>query len=264
MLGGSGKVGRRVMACWRGRDARSVITLGRSGAEVTWAPGDPVPDVRADAVVALWGVVPRPGRDLSQNAALARAAMDLGAALGADRVLHCSTGAVYAPGATGLTEDAVPDPRNPYGAAKVEMERAAAAIPAPASCCLRIGNVAGCDSLFASLERGGTVTLDRFADGRGPRRSYVAVSDLCALLDRLVACDLSELPALLNVGGAQAVGMDAIARAAGRDVAWTEAPAGAVPEVWLDTTRLEALAGTLGSSGDPAALVADWQAWRAA
>ena len=264
VLGGSGKVGRRVLACWRDQGARSVITLGRRGADVTWAPGDPVPDdLRADTVVALWGVVPGPGRDLSLNTGLARAAMELGAALGADRVLHCSTGAVYAPGAAGLTATTVPDPRNSYGAAKVEMERAVARIPTPAACCLRIGNVAGCDSLFASLDRGDSVTLDRFADGRGPRRSYVAIRDLCAVIDRLVACDAADLPALLNLGGARSVGMDAIARAAGRDVAWTEAPEGAVPEVWLDTDRLHAFAGPLTASADPAALVADWRAWGA-
>lgn len=228
-----------------------------------------------DAVVALWGVVPGRGRDLNENATLARAAMELGAALGASRVLHCSSGAIYAPGARGLTENATPDPRNPYGVAKVEMERAVASTPGPAACCLRIGNVAGCDSLFGSLERSahgahgaptqdGPITLDRFEDGRGPRRSYVSVRDLCAVLDTLVTCDRSDLPDVLNVGGPVAVGMDDIARAAGRDVLWTQAPDTAVPEVWLDTTRLHALHGPLAGSGNAQALVADWQDWRPA
>lgn len=179
-------------------------------------------------------------------------------------MLHCSSAAIYKPSPYPLTEGTAPDPQNDYGRAKLEMEHAvsdwyAAHARGPKPCIMRIGNVAGADSLFAALRAGRQVTLDRFPDGQGPRRSYIAPEDLVNVLVGLLRCALDDVPELVNVSAPKATPMQAIAEAAGCEIAWRDAHATASPIVELDTTRLQKLVPLPTSSAEPDRLL---QAWR--
>ena len=117
VLGASGRVGRLLRAVWAatppaGRAFTHVMRKDFGGnGEVLWRPGMPLADLpAADAVIALWGAVPAKGARLADNVFLARQAVDIARAIGADRVLHCSSAAVYAPSAQALSEDARLDP----------------------------------------------------------------------------------------------------------------------------------------------------------
>lgn len=226
------------------------------GIDMVWAPGDPAP-CAADAVLALWGVVPGAG-DLKDNSALARAAMALGRDSGAGRVLHCSSAAVYGAGPT-LHENMACAPVTAYGAAKLEMEAAIAKERGPDACAMRLANVAGADSLFRALESGRDMVIDRFADGQGPRRSYATPSGILRAVQALLEAE--TLPARINVADPGMVGMDALTRAAQREFVWRKAPDGALAEVVLDTGILQALTGDR-TPADPMAMISEWETLR--
>lgn len=246
LLGASGKLGRMVRTLWR-PEAFSVVPVMRSGPLVTgdvrWAPGDRPPDVPGvTAVVALWGVTPGPGRTMTDNTRLALSAMELGAALGADMVVHCSSAAVYRPDPKPIPETAPPDPASEYGLAKHDMERAIFAHRiqgGPRQVVLRIGNVAGADSLFANLSLGGRILLDRFPDGSGPMRSYIAPGDLVRVIETLIQAP--DADGIYNVSAARPTAMAEIAGACQAHIDWRDAPEGAAQMVWLDTSRLDSL-----------------------
>lgn len=254
VLGASGKLGhllRRVWAVdppvgleihWQFRSLPKDTPPGPGN--IVWSPGQPWPQnaPRPGAILALWGVTHGPqtnAQDLAENTDLARAAMDLAAEIGATRVLHCSTAAVYEPGPAPLTEDAAGGAINPYGAAKLTMEQAIATRSTPVDNIIaRIGNVAGADGLFAALRRGGPITLDRFADGAGPSRSYVSPQALGHAFLALLSTEPGPHPLTVNLASNGTIAMADIVRAAGRDVIWRDAPSGASQTVWLSTTRL--------------------------
>lgn len=276
VLGANGKVGRLVQAVWAGHcDDRTEFTpvVRRDcglDQQVIWSPGLPLSILpRADAVIALWGVTQGQGARLEANSTLALIALDIARATGADRVLHCSSSAVYAPASEPLSEDVPASPVSAYGHAKLDMERALTADQAlhpdgPRSVCLRIGNVAGAESLFAAMERSDDVHLDRFSDGSGPERSYIAPSDLAHVLEVLVSLPVRELPAILNIAAPLATSMEDIVRAAGRRVFWRDAPAGAMRRLVLDTARMNALCALHRDAARPEHLVTDWLRWKEA
>jgi len=270
VLGSSGKLGKMLRHHWRDFPAedRAIYWQYRENPldeGVRWQPGAPMPGKlpKVDAIVALWGVTPGPGRVLAENRLLALQAMELAQVIGATRVLHCSSAAVYPPGPDPLTEEDAGGDINAYGTAKLAMEAALAewakAHPAgPKSCAMRIANVVGADSLFAAIKRGdGPITLDRFDDGEGPRRSYVTVSVLARSIEALLACSEADLPDVVNVATPGPVAMAALAQAAGCDIAWRPAPKAAAPMVALDTTRLGKLVPLV--SDTPAEMVAAWR-----
>ena len=247
ILGSTGRVGQAFRALsaagrWPGPDP---LWHGRRGCDLwPWdmreappaLPGSPT------GIILLAGVTA--GDGLAQNSALALAALALARRSGCWPLLVCSSGAVYgrATGPVGESSPAVAP--NPYGQAKRAMEDALhhALRPGDRVTCLRLANVAGCDQLFAAMARG-PVALDRFADDRAPRRSYVGPLTLARLMTRLIALDRAgtALPFLLNLAQSGTVGMDAIATAAG--AAWhpVPAPASALAALELDTRRLATL-----------------------
>lgn len=258
VLGSTGKLGRMLRYHWaRGTgvvwQARHAVTEH----DTAWLPGADWPGpARASAIVALWGVVPGRG-DLSDNTRLALAATELARQLGADRVLHCSSAAVYAPGPHPRRESEAA-PMSDYGRAKLAMERVLASGGDDiANCCMRIGNVAGADSLFASLDRGGPVTLDRFQDGLGPRRSYLGPRALAHVIQSLLVAPLADIPAVVNVAGDGAVDMADLVRAAQRPLIWRVAPEGAMAQLALDISRLKVLCNP--GPSDPDALISEWR-----
>lgn len=261
VLGASGRVGRLLCAAWdRQPPDAQLILQSRSGPGVHWQPGQPNPFGAVDAVIALWGVTPGPDADLDMNTTLALAAQDIAAQCGATRVLHCSSVAVYTPSDTPVAEDAPTVPTNPYGAAKLAMEHALTG--APGSTILRIGSVAGAESLAASIRRGWAgdpqpLRLDRFADGHGPARSYIAPSDMARALIRLASAP-EPLPPVLNFAAPAPVRMEALLTAARHPFDWQPAPDVARQNATLDCTRMAALTGLGPQHADPAHIIADW------
>lgn len=263
VLGTSGRVGRLVRMAWDRQPPQAQLILqSRHGPGVHWQPGQPNPFGMVDAVIALWGVTPGRNADLSQNTALALAAQQIAQDCGAGRVLHCSSIAVYAPKVGPLTETDPTGDVNPYGSAKRKMEHALATAPGPARTVLRIGSVAGAESLAAAIRQGWSdtpqpVTLDRFADGKGPARSYIAPSDLARVLVQL-AGHPGPLPEVLNVGAPAPVHMESLLGAAQHPFVWQEAPPTARQYATMDCTKLAELTGLDMSAADPAHIMHDW------
>lgn len=235
--------------------------------EISWRLGDdPTLLKPVKAIVALWGASPGSGYPIDDNIKLGLAALNLGLQIGVDRVLLASSAAVYG-GALGgnmgeTAEGLVPS--GAYGQSKLAMEKAAADwakdhADGPAYCCLRMSNVVGADSLFASLARSSSIVLDQFPSGGGPRRSYVTASDLARVIDGLITLPVSRLPTVLNVAGKRPVSMQAMAQAAGAQVSWRKAPDTALENVAMDTSRLASLLGSLDESANAVSAITAWR-----
>ncbi|MGP9791652.1 NAD-dependent epimerase/dehydratase family protein [Roseinatronobacter sp. NSM] len=217
-----------------------------------------------DVVLGLAGVVPGAG-DLACNVDLGLAALRLGVALGARHVFLSSSAAVYgtAPedGARPLAEDDPLCPASPYGAAKRQMEQTVSAQARHHSvsvCALRIGNVAGADALLGQ-DAGMHRVLDQFADGQGPRRSYIGPCAFSELLARLVkrAGVGAHIPQRLNLALDGPVAMEDLCHAAGLGVHWRPAPPHALPCVVQDMAQLARLVPV--GRADARAIIADWR-----
>lgn len=250
---------------WRGADLHPIWQFRGLPAPDGSVIFDPLQDGAGlcgpvDVVLALAGVVPGRG-ELGLNTALALAALEIGEALGARRVFLTSSAAVYGPGAQRLREEDPLYPVSDYGRAKAEMERAAhlrAADLGLGVTTLRIGNVAGADAL---LDQAGMARrLDQFADGQGPRRSYIGPRVLADVLAELVrlAAQGADLPDCLNIAQPGAVAMEDLCRAAGFAITWHPAPEGAIASVLMDVSRLSALVAMPEARAE--ALVAEWRA----
>ncbi|MDA7427670.1 NAD-dependent epimerase/dehydratase family protein [Primorskyibacter aestuariivivens] len=267
VLGATGKVATLLRRYWDLNPPENIELFWasrRKEPRVThvWSPGTPVgPLPQCNAILALWGTVSGSVDALANNIALAKEAHRVGEALGADRILHASSIAVYAPQDDPITEDTPPNPRNDYGASKHAMEQAVADL-SPKAVCLRIGNVVGADSLFASLTRTETPRLDQFPDGFGPVRGYLRIETLAASVEAIATSDLETLPCVINVADASPIDMADILRAAGRDFDWKPAPDGATPCMQMEMTRLVGVLGHPLEPVDAHALVAEWRRLR--
>lgn len=269
VLGATGRIGRLLQLCPpEGLAMRLQARRAQAGNSTgDWHVFDPLAEPAAlaraaegmAALLCLAGPVPgRGGADaeMADHIRLAEAAVRAGASAGA-RVLLASSAAVY--GARGglLAEDAPLRPASAYGAAKAEMEARAAALGADLGvpvCALRIGNIAGLDAALGGWRPG--FTLDRFAGGGTPRRSYIGARTLAEVLAALLAAP--ALPPVLNLAQPGAVEMGALLQAAGRPFAVRAAPAAAIPEVALDVARLQALLPAPLAAADPAQMAAEW------
>ncbi|EBA14584.1 hypothetical protein RSK20926_01277 [Roseobacter sp. SK209-2-6] len=286
VLGASGRIGRVLRHFWpgllpaRGYDPATTRWQARRAQttalpEENWVLLDPLAEPEAlakscsgaEALLCLAGPVPgsREGLDLADHSRLALAAIEA-LARAAERearapapLFLASSAAVYGRQSGGLCETAEVTPANAYGAAKLAMEQAALArgralgVPVTA---LRIGNIAGLDVILGGWTPG--FTLDQFADGHTPRRSYIGVQSLAEALAALLQCP--RVPPILNLAQPGPVDMGALLRAGHREFTCRPAPEGAIPEVSLD---LELLRRTLGqhlmpAPADPACLVAEW------
>lgn len=263
VLGSTGRVGRLLRLAWAKNPPEGVelILQSRDASGVQWRPGQPLPFGKLDAVIALWGVTQGDADALAMNRELALEAQHVAARCGAVRVLHCSSIAVYAPKNGVLTEGDPTYPANPYGLAKLEMEQSVSALDGPQAVCLRIGSVAGAESLAASMRKSWNgadegLTLDRFADGKGPARSYIAPSDLARALVELALT--AEVPNVVNVGAPQPVHMENLLRAAHHPMEWRKAPDGARQYAVMDCSGLAGLVDLPKNASDPEHIVSDW------
>ena len=226
---------------------------------IRWSPGDD-PDLLPDCatVIALWGSTSGDAAALEANVTLARDSRDVALTCGAARLFHLSSAAVYGP-AQNATEATPPAPINPYGHSKLAMEQAVAGFDDAGlhHCCLRLANVVGADSLAAGLAGQSPVTLDRFADGNGPRRSYIGATDLANVLIALARYPAKDLPRILNVAAHEPIAMQDLIAAAGNAILWRDAPAAAVQEVTMNTGALGRLLPDVTLETDPSALVTE-------
>ena len=270
-LGSGGRLGRLVGRAWAGRAGEGLSVRpqrrradGAPPGALVWRPlEEPLPEIGpVDAVVDTQGVTRGDTAVLSRNVDLALAALEAGRRLGARVVLLPSSAAVY--GAGPAREDAEPEPSSDYGRAKLAMERAVRGRGDVPFVLLRIGNVVGAESLVGGNAR--EAVLDRLPDGAAPRRSFVGPDGLARVLGGLarLAVRGRPLPEVLNVATPRPVGMEAMAEAAG--LAWRHRPAppGVIPEVALDTSRLEALLPGVAGPADPADMAAQWRGLAAA
>ena len=277
LTGASGRVGQMLCSCWR--DAVPDLALvpqyrgtAPQGA-LSWnpleGPGALLYHVahagRPLAILALAGVTPGPGRDLTLNRRLAEATLDAALQAGVRRVLLASSSAVYGAGdGTPFSEDAPLAPVNAYGAAKLETEAACAPWRTRGLdiCALRIGNVAGADALLLNVARAGpgdAVVIDRFADGGGPVRSYIGPSTLAAVLTTLCHHP-GPLPEALNIAAPEPVAMAGLADAAGARIEMRPAPQGAHQRITLDCRRLAALHRFAPTDSTSTEMVRQWRA----
>jgi nucleoside-diphosphate-sugar epimerase len=236
ILGSGGRVGRALRPVWPG----PAVWHGRTGSDWDWDMAVPAPALpgRPSAIICLAGATET---DLDRNTTCALAALDLARRDGLWPLLLLSSAAVYGRfGTPGGEDDSLPA-TTPYGQSKQAMEQAvlAAARPDEPVLLLRMANVAGCDALFASMASG-DVLLDRFADGRGPRRSYIGPQALARAFLSLIGAAPAR-PTILNLSQPGCLAMEDILRAAG--VRWTERPApdSALPEMRLTTDLLTTL-----------------------
>lgn len=261
ILGGNGRLGTLLRRAWQNAPLPGwrPIWCARppsAGIDAIWSAGHP-PPCQAPAVLALWGAVPG-AEDLTTNSHLAHASMALGRDCGATRVLHISSSAVYGPGFL-LREDSPCHPNTPYGEAKLDMEKRIAedsAKQGPDACILRLANVAGADSLFRALSRPDPIKLDRFTDGRGPRRSYATPAHTLSAISALLMAD--PLPGIINVATPGTVDMADLVRAAGRPFTWQDAPDDALEEVSLDTSALQELTNER-TPPSPEDMIREWR-----
>ena len=251
ILGSTGRLGRALARVWPA--GTPALWQHRPGRAVPAAPALPwdilgaasVPDLPPLAgILSLAG--PTGGdpdlRDTTLRLALAAAR--LGEETGC-RVLVASSQAVYVPSVRPpeepLPETAHTEPMAPYGRAKRAMEEAVAEMDHVT--CLRLGNVAGCDALAAGVAEarrtGRPVTLDRFPDGRGPRRAMIGAGDLAAMLPALFTAP--ALPPVLNLACRGSVGMAEVLQALGQPFDWRPAGEGALPDLALDVSALAAI-----------------------
>lgn len=256
ILGKNSKLGRALSAYW--------LESPPEGLALAWAGREALQpsSEKADVVLALWGVTSGEAAALAENAALAEAAIDLAKALGAKRVIHLSSAAVYGAAEGFVSEDCPLAAVRPYAQAKADMEaRITAASGGIENIILRLCNVAGADSLFKALAHAGPTTLDRFDGGGGPERSYIAVPELAQVFETLARAQVGDVPPVLNVAAPEPVAMEAIARAAEREVIWRDAPQGAIARVALDTARLQSIVAMPTEACDAAHLVQSWRRW---
>ncbi len=279
VLGATGRIGMILRKYW---DHRAIAWQTRTPqAGAGWVSVDPLGDPEAlrraldgcQAILCLAGVVPgRAGQGgagpggvgpggagssaMADNIALAEAA--LCAATPGTRVLLASSAAVYGATPGLLRETGPPAPLSDYGRAKAAMERRGAELGAArgvAVTSLRIGNVAGVDAILGGWAPG--FRLDRFADGRTPRRSYIGVQTLARVLQDLIAAP--ELPGVLNVAAPGGIEMGALLDAA--NLGWTPraAPDTAIAEVRLCTDRLARITGFAAADSTAAEMVRQWR-----
>lgn len=266
ILGATGRVGQMLHRYWTAHPPQGLDLIYQSrrptDGHVRYQRGDdPACFGPVSRVLSLWGVTSGDDEALAANTTLALEAQRIATACGADHVLHASSVAVYTPSERPHRESDPTTPANAYGAAKLAMEQALDSALGPKTTALRIGSVAGAESLAAAVNSGRSITLDRFASGHGPLRSYIGVADLAHVFAALCRQPSSALPKVLNVGPMQATRMDTLLATGNWSFDWRDAPESAREYATLDTSLMHRLTGLSEITDTPADIVAQWNKW---
>lgn len=277
-VGSTGRVGRLLRKVWKMSPPRGadVVFQHRKLSEppnaqnLEWSPlngADPLLEETRrggpfEAMLMFAGSTETP----ADHAAIARSCLDAAAAVGISRVLIASSSAVYNPDGVGARTEADDlAPQNDNGRAKAEMEKAcfAHSFPPAGKCLLRIGNVAGADSLAQNVEKGvSPLEIHQTPAGNGPRRSYIGPITLARVLESL-ALEVRELPEVLNIAAPRPIGMDELASAAG--LVWKYgARTGKARDLILDCGRLASVFDFSPENSTPRGIAAEWHAAGAA
>ncbi|MFI6100900.1 NAD-dependent epimerase/dehydratase family protein [Lentzea sp. NPDC051213] len=251
VTGATGYVGRAVVRELQVHGHEPVLSRQRLS--------EPFHSVDADAVIHLAGVarVRESFEDpLSYYETNVAGTLNLLKALRGQRFLLASTGAVYRPSSSPLTEESVREPSSPYAATKAAAEDLAAWAARSGrigATTLRLFNVAGGgDSdttrviTRAVACAAGTVPgMEVYGDGTAVR-DFVHVRDVAAaFVVALEACTVGT-SSVYNVAATPASVRDVlttVAEVTGRsvDVTWRPAHPGEAPVQRADVTRLRAL-----------------------
>lgn len=268
VLGGTGRIGGVLRAFWPKGRADWQTRLPES--DSSWIGLD-IGDEAAmkvavsgrEVILCLAGVTNDKvlqGGDLSDNTALALAAVRAAASTGA-RVLIASSAAVYGNQSGVLNEETLLKPTSDYGRAKADMETSVATLAnelGVSVCALRIGNIAGVDAILGGWKPG--FRLDTFLDGRTPRRSYIGLKTLARVMSDLIKAP--KLPPVLNVAVRETIEMGALLDAADLDWTGQPAPDTAIAEVCLATDKLQHFTPLSTEPNLADSLVAEWRDYR--
>ena len=250
ITGSAGRLGRGLRLLWPSKVCGlTPHWFGRHGTDETEAwhirNSDPPSCLQGAVVLHLAAVLRGTAAELAANASMATALCAAAKNAGARHILLASTAAVYRPGAQDIPESQPPHPANPYGAAKLAAEHAAAQTLAspgdPDLTILRIGNVAGADALLGCQ---GPALLDPVkGQSGGPLRSYIGPQVLAQVLAELagMAARGATLPRVLNIAQSPVVAMGDLLTAAQRDWRFGPPRDGVVPRVGLDANLLGSL-----------------------
>lgn len=263
VIGATGRIGSILRKSWLHGGASWQARRQQEG--INWQVFDPLTAPKSlaqaaqgcDRILCLAGSIPGRHDDLQDNTRLAESVIRAGAKVGA-QVLLSSSVAVYGAQAGMLHEATQRIPITPYGQAKKEMEvrgqvlGAELGVPVTA---LRIANVAGCDAILGGWRPG--FTLDQFADGTTPRRSYIGPTTLARVLWDLVQAP--KLPEALNVAVPGAVQMGALLDAAGLSWSPRQAPDSAIAQVEVATDALSAFTPLDPEASLPSTLIREWR-----
>ena len=129
VLGAGGRLGTLLRAHWalNPSDGCEIWFQSRGPLAGThaieWSPGQPTSDLpRCQTIIALWGQTAGTVSELARNITLADESRTVARAIGATRVLHLSSAAVYGP-VENATEATPAAPVAAYGQSKWEMEQ---------------------------------------------------------------------------------------------------------------------------------------------
>jgi nucleoside-diphosphate-sugar epimerase len=214
------------------------------------------------AVINLAGPTPGAG-DMADHLPIARSVLCACDLACVPRCLLMSSQAIYGPLTGQVTENTVPKPVGDYGRGKLAMENAALHWPGDVEVSiLRLANVAGADQLLG--RRGSetpSVALDVFPNGTSPRRCYLGPQALAVILFALARYD-GDLPDVLNLGAGSSVAMADLLNAG--QIPWhgVSAPDTALPDLALDSTRLQEFLGLPGHLGSVEQVISEWQDWK--
>jgi len=227
-----------------------------------------------DCLINFAGVTPASeSPDFTANARLATACLSEAARLGINQVFLASSAAVYGRPKTNapLLESATLQPVSDYGIAKLAMENAAVPFQSKLSVtCMRIGNVAGADSVLLNRTPASSQIwqpLDCFEDGNTPLRSYIGARTLAQVLRSLCAASISgqKIPPKLNVASPAPIFMEQLLQAAsavGTKLGWrlVSAPPDALPAVVMSTSVLESFHKFRAQDDLPSEMIHQWRA----
>lgn len=274
LAGASGRLGGFVRIGWRDRPDFAWLPQSRAPLfenDMKWDPAEgPKPLIREiekngpfQAIVVLAGALPGSPASVS-NVGIAHSYLDAAAEASVPRVLLASSSAVYgARHGAPFSEQSPCRPSNEYGHDKFAMEKIALdwRDRGVETCSMRIGNVAGADALLLYGRGTETRTIDRFADGRGPVRSWI---DGFTLSDAIADLALSPevLPPAVNVACDPPYAMDELADLAG--IPWTSRPAipSAPHSLAMNNQLLRQFSSSVPQTLSARTLIGRWQRMR--